>query len=111
MPKTKFVIIKRTLGLSLTKPETKCSGETPCIHCVSSGTDCIYGQARRDRLREYAYFFKVIFLLLLMRSRAMDRNHALASLLRDMSERVSTEDRRRIKDALNDVSSDLCDPQ
>ncbi|KAH5222886.1 hypothetical protein HBI82_001140 [Parastagonospora nodorum] len=40
-------------------------------------------------------------------SETMDRNQALASLLRDMSERVSTEDRRRIRDALKDTDDDL----
>lgn len=35
--------------------EVKCSGDVPrCANCQASGLSCVYEQARRDRLREYA---------------------------------------------------------
>ena len=41
---------------------------------------------------------------------AKDRNHALVSVLKDLSLRVSDDDRRRIEDALQDVSTGPASP-
>jgi hypothetical protein len=40
----------------------------------------------------------------------MDKNHLLASLLRDLSDRVGAVDREKIEDALEDVSLHLLLP-
>jgi hypothetical protein len=88
------------------KPETRCTGNMPCSNCLGSGIDCVYAQARRDRLRLYAapyYSSAGWFSRYANTHSAMDKNQTLADLLRNLSLRVDDEDRQRIEDALDDV--------
>ncbi|KAL1596299.1 hypothetical protein SLS60_008944 [Paraconiothyrium brasiliense] len=78
--------------LSCRKRKVKCSGDTPrCAGCVANNLDCVYDQARRDRLRS-----------------ATDKNKDLVLLLRELSLRQNLDqsDKARIHDALQGYEDD-----
>ncbi|CAN9480261.1 unnamed protein product [Alternaria alternata] len=74
----------------MSKLPQKDGGLPRCNYCEKTGKTCLYERPRKDRL-----------------ATAKDRNQALVSVLKDLSLRVSDEDRRRIEDALQDVSIHL----
>jgi hypothetical protein len=61
--------------------------------------DCVYEQARRDRLREFVCP-EILSFHLLNAYRATQLNHTLATLLQDLSEHVNNDDKQRIDNAL-----------
>ncbi|KAF1967985.1 hypothetical protein BU23DRAFT_280974 [Bimuria novae-zelandiae CBS 107.79] len=76
--------------LSCRHRKIKCTGDSPrCANCIASDLDCVYDQARRDRLKS-----------------ATSRNRELAQLLRDLSSRVDDADRALIQDALEGYEDD-----
>ncbi|KAF1849131.1 uncharacterized protein K460DRAFT_280163 [Cucurbitaria berberidis CBS 394.84] len=71
--------------------KVRCSGDLPCCtNCQISNSNCVYEQARRDRLRE-----------------ATQLNQTFVSLLRDLSERVGEDDQKKIHDAIEEAEDDL----
>ncbi|KAI4710666.1 hypothetical protein J4E89_004254 [Alternaria sp. Ai002NY15] len=64
-----------------------------CNYCDKTDKTCVYERPRKDRL-----------------ATAKDRNHALVSVLKDLSLRVSDDDRRRIEDALQDSDDEVGSP-
>ncbi|KAF1832239.1 hypothetical protein BDW02DRAFT_600108 [Decorospora gaudefroyi] len=76
------------------KRKIKCSGGLPrCNYCEKTDKSCVYERPRRDRL-----------------ATARDRNQHLVAILRDLSSRVSDDDRRRIDDALQDSDDHVESP-
>ncbi|KAG9187290.1 hypothetical protein G6011_05161 [Alternaria panax] len=76
------------------KRKIKCSGGLPrCNYCDKTDKTCVYERPRKDRL-----------------ATAKDRNQALVSVLKDLSLRVSDDDRRRIEDALQDSDDEVASP-
>ncbi|RII05313.1 hypothetical protein CUC08_Gglean010406 [Alternaria sp. MG1] len=82
-------------GYYLTRTlEIKCSGGLPrCNYCEKTDKTCLYERARKDRL-----------------ATAKDRNQALVSVLKDLSLRVSDDDRRKIEDVLQDSDDEVGSP-
>ncbi|KAE8840029.1 hypothetical protein HRS9122_06634 [Pyrenophora teres f. teres] len=77
------------------KRKIKCSGGLPrCNYCEKTDKACVYERPRRDRL-----------------ATAKDRNQALVSVLRDLSLRVSDDDKRRIEDVLQDTNAAKSDEE
>ncbi|KAJ4352177.1 uncharacterized protein N0V89_007524 [Didymosphaeria variabile] len=78
--------------LSCRKRKVKCSGDTPrCAGCIANNLDCLYDQARRDRLKS-----------------ATNKNKDLVLLLRELSLRQNLDqsDKARIQDALQGYEDD-----
>ncbi|XPS68919.1 hypothetical protein M3J09_001199 [Ascochyta lentis] len=76
------------------KRKVKCSGNIPrCLNCQASGLDCIYEQARRDRLKE-----------------ATDLNHTFVTLFAELSTKLSDHDRRRVQDVIDAAEDDMMQP-
>ncbi|KAH7366641.1 fungal-specific transcription factor domain-containing protein [Pyrenochaeta sp. MPI-SDFR-AT-0127] len=76
------------------KRKVRCSGEVPrCTNCRTNDLNCVYEQARRDRLRD-----------------AIQLNQDYISLLRDLSERVDDDDKQKISDAIDAAEDDLISP-
>ncbi|KAF1911386.1 fungal-specific transcription factor domain-containing protein [Ampelomyces quisqualis] len=77
------------------KRKVKCSGGLPrCKLCEKVNKACVYDATRRDRL-----------------ANATGRNGYLISLLRDLTGRVSNEDKARIESALNDSDDEDYSPE
>jgi hypothetical protein len=114
VPPTEFVscCLVRCIRFTNTYIEKKCSGDLPhCSNCQTNGLDCVYEQTRRDRLVEFVYPSLSFSFRLRVMYRAKHVNHKLTTLLRDLSERVPKEDKKRIDDALENVgffSSKFC---
>ncbi|KAK7190378.1 hypothetical protein DPSP01_011545 [Paraphaeosphaeria sporulosa] len=82
----------RRACLNCRKRKIKCSGDTPrCASCIANDLDCVYDQARRDRLKS-----------------ATSKNKDLVLLLKELSLRPSLDDsdRARIQDALEEFEDD-----
>ncbi|RMZ74495.1 fungal specific transcription factor domain-containing [Pyrenophora seminiperda CCB06] len=77
-----------------TTSEIKCSGGLPrCNYCEKTDKPCVYERPRRDRL-----------------ATAKDRNQALVSVLKELSLRVSDDDKRRIEHVLQDSDEEVESP-
>ncbi|KAL5402472.1 hypothetical protein PMIN04_012984 [Paraphaeosphaeria minitans] len=78
--------------LNCRRRKIRCSGDTPsCVICNANNLDCVYDQARRDKLKS-----------------ATNKNKDLVLLLKELSLRSSLDDsdRARIQDALEDFEDD-----
>ncbi|OCK81675.1 hypothetical protein K432DRAFT_294972 [Lepidopterella palustris CBS 459.81] len=72
------------------KRKVKCTGEKPrCKHCEGFELECVYVQGRKDRLKN-----------------ATDHNAVMVRFLRELQNRVSYEDQRRILDILQAADDD-----
>ncbi|KAI8938874.1 hypothetical protein NX059_004733 [Plenodomus lindquistii] len=73
------------------KRKVRCSGEVPrCGTCQGTDSECVYEQARRDRLKE-----------------STDLNASLVTLLKNLSTRVDKDDQEIIRATLEDAEDDL----
>lgn len=73
------------------KRKVRCSGHIPrCANCQTSDSQCVYEQARRDRLKE-----------------SMELNASLITTLKDLSTRVNEDDKEIIRILLRDAQDDL----
>ncbi|KAH9861477.1 hypothetical protein J1614_011224 [Plenodomus biglobosus] len=73
------------------KRKVRCSGDMPrCANCQASNSQCVYEQARRDRLKE-----------------SMELNASLITALKELSTRVNDDDKEIIRTILRDAQDDL----
>jgi hypothetical protein len=70
----------------------------------TAGLDCVYEQARRDRLRECVFPDGTTYDALNRVCRATELNHKLIALLRDLAERTDEADSEKIEEVLSTVS-------
>ncbi|KAH8712268.1 fungal-specific transcription factor domain-containing protein [Phaeosphaeriaceae sp. PMI808] len=76
------------------KRKVRCNGEVPrCANCQLTSSECVYEQARRDRLKE-----------------ATRLNHTLINLLRELGENADDRNKQRIDDILENVGEDVILP-
>ncbi|KAF2439824.1 hypothetical protein P171DRAFT_395811 [Karstenula rhodostoma CBS 690.94] len=82
----------RRACLGCRRRKVKCTGDTPsCANCIANKLQCVYDQARRDKLKS-----------------ATSKNKDLVLLLKELSLRPSldADDRARIQDALETFEED-----
>ena len=87
--------------------KVKCSGDTPsCVHCQTTGRECLYVMPRRDRLNMWADRKRISYQA--NEPSVTDRCVEMARLLRALERDAGPDDSRRINELLEAVRCIAC---